>query len=62
MEAKDRLLKCEEVAELLMCSVPQAYRMMQRGDIKTVRFGRLVRVLPLDLEAFIQEHRGGGGQ
>ena len=49
----NRLLKGCEVAALLNISRTQAYILMQRGDIPTVRFGKLVRVRPEDLETFI---------
>ena len=52
-----RLIDGNELAEILGVSISQAYRLMRNGDIKTVRFGRLVRVLPQDLDSFILEHR-----
>ena len=49
------LLNGDDIANALKISRAQAYRLM-RGELKTVRFGRLVRVRPEDLEQFIQEH------
>ena len=52
---EEQLLKIEEVARILQVSRSFAYRLMQRGDIPTVRVGNAIRVLPRDLEQFIQE-------
>jgi excisionase family DNA binding protein len=51
-----QLLTAREVAELLHVSKAQAYRLIQLGKLKSVRFGRIVRVKPEDLEAFIQRN------
>lgn len=51
------LLNGDDLAEVLNISRTQAYRLMRKGDIKSIRFGRLVRVHPKDLEQFILEHR-----
>lgn len=50
----NRLLKAKEVAERLNVSRSQAFALMRNGDIPTVRFGKLTRVRPEDLEEFIQ--------
>lgn len=55
----DPLLKAEQVAERLRISRALAYRLMQTGEIPTVRFSRTVRVSEADLEAFILEHKSG---
>lgn len=52
-----KLLKGGEVASLLNISRTQAFTLMQRGDIATVRFGKLVRVRMEDLEMFIEANR-----
>ena len=49
-----KLLKAEEVAELLSVSRAFAYSLMQSGQLPTVHLGRSVRVRLEDLEAFIQ--------
>jgi excisionase family DNA binding protein len=49
-----RLLKAKEVADILQVSRSMAYRMMQRGEISTVRVGSAVRVRGSDLEEFIK--------
>jgi excisionase family DNA binding protein len=50
-----RLLKAKEVADILQVSRSMAYRMMQRGEIPTVRVGSAVRVRSSDLEEFIKK-------
>ena len=56
-ESKGRLLKGYEVAQILNISRALAYRMMQRGDIKVVKFGKSVRVSERDLQEFINKHK-----
>jgi excisionase family DNA binding protein len=56
-ESKSRLLKGHEVAQILNISRALAYRMMQRGDIKIVKFGKSVRVAERDLQEFINKHK-----
>ena len=51
-----RLLKSDEVAEMLQISRSMAYALMKRGDIPTVRIGTSVRVRPEDLEKYIQNN------
>lgn len=53
-----RLLKAPEVAKILNISRTQAYRLMQEGQISTVKFGSCVRCTLADVEYFIQTHRG----
>jgi excisionase family DNA binding protein len=50
-----RLLKSEEVAEILQVSRAHAYMLMRRGEIPTVRIGKVVRVRREDLERYIHE-------
>jgi len=52
-----RLLKAKEVAEILQVGRSMAYRMMQRGEIPTVRVGSAVRVRGSDLEEFIKKSK-----
>jgi len=57
IESKNRVLKGHEVAQVLNISRALAYRMMQHGDIKVVKFGKSVRVLERDLQEFINKHK-----
>ena len=51
------LLRISEVADRLSITVPRAYELIRRGIIPSVAIGRLRRVDPRALEAFIT---GGG--
>jgi len=60
LQLPHRLLKINEVAEVLQVSKTTAYRLVQVGDLPAVRFaGATVRVRVEDLEKFILEHSGG---
>lgn len=52
-----KLLRAEEVAALLNVSRAFAFRLMQHGQIPTIRIGKSIRVRPEDLEAFIASRR-----
>jgi putative molybdopterin biosynthesis protein len=58
---EERLLKSEEVAEVLHVSRSFAYLLMKRGDIPTVRIGTAVRVRPQDLEEYISKRASYNG-
>ena len=51
----EKLLNGNQVAEILNISRSAAYNLMKRGQLPSVRFGHSVRVVPEDLERFIQE-------
>jgi len=53
----EKLLKAVDVAEILNISRALSYRLLQQGDIPTVRINSAVRVRPMDLERFIQKCR-----
>lgn len=59
--AQPLLLRGREVAELIGCSRAMAYRLMQRGDIPTVRLpgGKSVRVPRAALIEWIEAHTCG---
>jgi excisionase family DNA binding protein len=52
-----KLLRAVEVAKILDISRTQAYAMMRRGDIPTVRIGNSTRVKPEDLKDYINNKR-----
>ena len=54
------LLKAADVAQILNISMGLAYRLMQSGELPSVRLGRSVRVRPADLEKFIANKTRGG--
>ena len=47
-----------EVAKILRISKSKVYRMIQVGEIPSVKFGRTSRVRHQDLDDFIQKHAG----
>jgi excisionase family DNA binding protein len=52
----EKLLKGGDVAAILNISRSKAYRLMQTGDIPSVRIGHSVRVRPCDLVSFIEQN------
>ncbi len=52
----ERLLKGEDVADILQVSKSFAYQLIRCGDIPSVRLGRAVRVRLQDLERFIESN------
>jgi excisionase family DNA binding protein len=52
---EEKLLKPAEVADILQVSRAMAYKLLQQGEIPTVRIGTLVRVRRADLERYIHE-------
>lgn len=52
----NQLLRADQVAIRLNISRALAYRLMQIGEIPTIRFHRTVRVRENDLDHFIQNH------
>ena len=56
-QAQERLLKAVEVAEVLNISRALTYQLLKCGDIPSIRIRSAIRVLPKDLEKYIQECR-----
>ena len=56
IKVSTQLLRADQVAIRLNISRALAYRLMQDGEIPTVRFNRTVRVREFDLDRFIQNH------
>ena len=52
----EKLLKADEVAELLNISKAYAYQLMRQRELQSVRIGAARRVRPKDLKAFIEEN------
>ena len=52
-DSVSRLLRPDDVARRLNISKSLAYRLLEQGQIPTVRFNRTVRVRQADLEAFV---------
>jgi excisionase family DNA binding protein len=52
------LLLIEHVGKVLGMSARTIRRKIEKGEIKACRFGRLVRVHPDDLAAYVDRQRG----
>ena len=55
MNASDKLLSRDQVAECLGASVSTVVRLEQRGELPRVKLGRLVRFRPGDVDALIEQ-------
>jgi excisionase family DNA binding protein len=58
----ERLLTAIQVAEILNISKAGAYNLMQRGQLPSVKIGRNIRVIPRDLEQFIEDSKQVTGE
>jgi len=56
-----RLLKAAEVARILNISRALSYRLLETGELPTVRIRKAVRVKPQDLFEYIDRQRRGEG-
>ena len=56
----ENYLTAEDVAERLQCSARHVRRLIGDGRLRSVRVGRLVRVAPADLEAYLAAQATGG--
>ena len=56
--SSNRLLKADEVANILNISRSLTYRLLQEGKIPTIKINKTIRVEPNDLNIYIQKcHR-----
>jgi excisionase family DNA binding protein len=53
----DKLLKPTDVARILNISRALSYRLLQKGEIPVIRVNNAIRVMPNDLENFIEKSR-----
>jgi excisionase family DNA binding protein len=51
----DRLLTIKDVQDVLSVGRSYAYKLVQTGELKSVRVGRCVRVRGSDLQAYIED-------
>jgi putative molybdopterin biosynthesis protein len=56
-----KFLKGEEVAEILNVSRAQAFNLMRRGEIPSIRIGHNIRVEEADLHEFIKNNKSISG-
>lgn len=54
----ERLLTYQEAGELLGVTERTIWTLVDRGDLPAVRFGRSVRIDPVDLRTFIDRCKG----
>ncbi len=60
MTESQSLLTVPQVAQLLQLSSRSLWKVVKRGDLPTVRLGRLVRIDPQDLADYLQRCKTGG--
>ena len=58
-QTQERLLEANDVAEILNISRALSYQLLKNGDIPTVRIRGALRIMPTDLEEYIQKCRNG---
>ncbi len=58
--AAKELLSPEEVATYLGCGRSFAYQLLARGELPSLKLGRLRKVRRADVEAFVERRLGTG--
>jgi excisionase family DNA binding protein len=58
MTEQQLLLRIDEVAQRLALGRSLVYRLVQRGELRSIHVGAARRVLASDLEAYVQSRRG----
>jgi excisionase family DNA binding protein len=58
----DSLMSPVELQAWLGCGRTKVYELLQAGEIRSYRVGRLVRVRKEDVEEFLERHRYGTGR
>lgn len=51
-------LKVSEAAAKMRVSVPTVYRLIQDGDLQSVRIRKAIRIKEVELERYLQEVAG----
>jgi excisionase family DNA binding protein len=59
---RDSLMSPVELQTWLGCGRTKIYELLQAGEIRSYRVGRLVRVRREDVEEYLERHRYGSGQ
>lgn len=54
------LLTCAQAAQVLQCHERTVRNLISKGELKAVRIGRLVRIVPADLADYIDQLRERG--
>jgi excisionase family DNA binding protein len=58
-ETRDSLMSPAQLQAWLGCGRTKVYELLQTGEIRSYRVGRLVRIRKQDLEEFLERHRYG---
>lgn len=58
-EQRDSMVSPAQLQAWLGCGRTKAYELLQTGEIRSYRIGRLVRVRREDVEEFLKRHRYG---
>ncbi len=58
---ENKLLKADQLANILNISRSKAYQLMRNGEIPTITIGKNVRVSQKDLEDYIEQNRSNNG-
>ncbi|MFG0328577.1 MAG: helix-turn-helix domain-containing protein [Phycisphaerales bacterium] len=61
MSESPRLVTYQQAADLLQVSDRTVWTLVDRGEIRAVRFGRAVRIDVRDLDDFIRRSKQGEG-
>jgi len=57
MESTNKLLTPEQVADILQVHILTTYNYIRCGKLNAIRLGRSYRIIPEDLERFIESNR-----
>jgi len=52
-----KLYRVREAADILNVSPSQFYRLIRIGEMPFIKVGKHMRILPSDLQAFLEEHK-----
>ena len=54
---EQNLLTVRDLSRILNCGPTKAWELIHTRQVRTIRVGRLVRILPDDLADFMRKHR-----
>jgi excisionase family DNA binding protein len=56
----NRLMTVADAADFLAVSRRQVYVLLERGELPAVRVGTRIRLIPTELDAYLERHREAG--
>jgi excisionase family DNA binding protein len=62
MNAHDSLLTPEQVSEILQINILTVYNYIKKGKLEAIRLGRSYRILPQDLDRWLELNRVNKGE